>query len=201
MAKVAAFGSLVAAVALVASCGGSSSAPTSTSTPGGTATLPPSSAAVPTTFTSTKYGYALTLPAQWTGVPAVNKWDRRSGLDLESFDVDKFLADVPGKGSFGAAGRWKGDLAAYTRFLIAFTQRTHGDFCPPKPDTRGQVTIGGQPGVLLAYNCGILINIAATVHHGVGYQFTFRDSGVAAASDSTDHATFLQLLRSVQFRS
>ena len=201
MAQIAAFGSLFAAVALVASCSGSPSAPTSTSTPGATATLPPSSVAASTTFTSAKYGYTLRLPAQWTGVSAVNKWDRRSGLDLESFEVDKFFSSVTGKGSYGVAGRWNGDLAAYTTFLIAFNQRTHGDTCPPKPNTRNPVTIGDQPGVLLAYNCGILINIAATVHHGVAYQFVFRDGGVAAASDPADHATFLQILRSVHFRS
>ena len=59
--------------------------------------------------------------------------------------------------------------------------------------------MGGQPGVLLAYNCGILINIAATVHHGVGYWFAFRDPAVAAATDPADHAAFMDILRSVQF--
>ena len=141
------------------------------------------------------------MPAQWTAVGAANTWDRRSALDLESFDVDKFFSTIEGKGSFGVAGRWNRGLAAYTTFLIAWTHRTHGDTCPPKPETRTSVTIGGQPGVLLAYNCGILINIAAAVYHGVGYQFVFRDSGVAAASNAADHATFLQMLRSVQFPS
>lgn len=200
MAKIAAFGSLFAAVALVASCSGGSSAPTSAPTSGASATPVPSSAAQ-TTFTSAKYGYSLTLPAQWSDAQAVGKWDRRSALDLESLDVDRFFSGVSGKGSYAAAGRWNRGLAAYTTFLISFTHRTHGDFCPAKPDTRAAVTVGGQPGVLLGYNCGILINIAATVHHGVGYQFVFRDSGVAAASDPADHATFLQMLSSVHFLS
>lgn len=194
MAKIAAVGSLFAAVTLVASCSGSTSAPTSAA-----ATLPPSSAAAQTTFTSQSYGYTLTVPAQWSAAPADYKWDRRSGLSLDAPEVDKFFSSVTGRGSFAVAGRWKRDLAAYTTFLIAWTFRTHGDTCPPKPDTRNPVTIGGQPGVLLAYNCGILINIAATVRHGVGYQFVFRDSGVSAASDPADHAVFLQMLRSVQF--
>ena len=195
MAKIAAVGSVFAAVTLVASCSGSTSAPTSAPTSAS------SSAAAPTTFTSAKYGYTLTLPAQWVDVQAVSKWDRKSELNLESFDVDRFYSNVTGIGSYAAAGRWNKDLAAYTSFLIAFTHRTHGEFCPPKPNTRSSVTIGGQPGVLLAYNCGVLINIAATVNHGVGYQFVFRDSGVAAASDPADHATFLQILRSVQLPS
>jgi hypothetical protein len=53
--------------------------------------------------------------------------------------------------------------------------------------------------VLLAYNCGILINHAVTVHHGVGYDFAFRDPTVAAATDPTDHAALLDILGSVQF--
>jgi hypothetical protein len=53
--------------------------------------------------------------------------------------------------------------------------------------------------VLLEYNCGILINMAATVRHGVGYVFVFRDDSVQAASDRTDHAVFAQILRSVEF--
>jgi len=55
--------------------------------------------------------------------------------------------------------------------------------------------------VLLAYNCGILINIATTVRHGVAYQFVFRDGGVPAATDPADNATFMQMLRSVHFAS
>lgn len=201
MAKIAAFGTLFAAVTLVASCSGSTSAPTSASTRGASATLSPSSAAAHTTFTSAKYGYTVTLPAQWSAAPALQRWDRRSGLSLDSPEVDQFFSSVTGRGSFAVAGRWNGDLAAYTTFLIAFTHRTHGDTCPPKPNTKSPVTIGGQPGVLLAYNCGILINMAATVRHGVGYQFVFRDSGVSAASDPADHAVFLKMLRSVRFLS
>jgi hypothetical protein len=64
---------------------------------------------------------------------------------------------------------------------------------------RNRVTIGGQPGVLLAYNCGILINFALTVDHGVEYWFVFVDQGVPAATDPTDHAPFLKMLSSVQF--
>jgi len=198
-AKIAAFGSLFAAVTLVASCSGSSSSPTSSTTGGPSAT--PSSTGAPTTFTSKQYGYTLTLPAQWTSADAVGKWDRRSALDIGSFDVDRFFSGVQGKGSYGAAGRWHGDLASYTTWLVAWTHRTHGDTCPAKPSTRTPISIGGQQGVLLAYNCGILINIAATVHHGVGYHFVFKDDGVFDSTDPADRATFLQMLNSVQFPS
>ena len=48
----------------------------------------------------------------------------------------------------------------------------------PKP-----ITIGGDPATLLEYDCGILINLAATVHKGVGYQFLLRDPAVHASTD------------------
>ena len=53
--------------------------------------------------------------------------------------------------------------------------------------------------MLLGYNCGILVNIAATVHRGVGYAFFLADDSVQAATDPADHATFDKILRSVQF--
>jgi hypothetical protein len=57
---------------------------------------------------------------------------------------------------------------------------------------------GANPGILLAYNFGILINLAAAVHHGVGYQFGFRDPTVKAATDPADQAAFLAILESMQ---
>jgi hypothetical protein len=198
MAKAAVFGSVIATVTLVASCSGGTSAPKSAGSSSSPTSAAASSSAAPTTFTSAKYGYTLTVPANWIPVQAGSKWDGHTGLSIDSGQVDEFFSDVEGKGSFGVAARWTRDLAAYTRWLVSWTQLTHGETCPPKPDTRTPVTIGGQPGVLLAYNCGILINIAATVHHGVAYQFVFRDGGVPAASDPGDHAAFLQILRSVQ---
>jgi hypothetical protein len=128
----------------------------------------------------------------------LEKWDGQSNLTFdESAQVDHF-----GSGSvavIAAAAHWKRDLAAYARFWIDWTYRYHGEFCPLKPNTRNPVTIGGQPGVLLGYNCGILINHAVTVHNGVGYVFSFRDPAVDAATDPTDHATFAKILRSVEF--
>ena len=83
--------------------------------------------------------------------------------------------------------------------MMAATARDHGDTCPAKPETRNQITVGDGPGILLEYDCGILINLAAAVHHGVGYQFGFRDPTVKAATDPADHATFLDILKSIQF--
>ena len=37
--------------------------------------------------------------------------------------------------------------------------------------------LGGQPGTLLAWNCGVLVNQAVSVEHGVGFFFGFARIG------------------------
>ena len=206
MAKVATLGSLLAAVTLIASCSASSqSASPPAATSGGSATLPLPSTATPqttaasaTTFTSARYGYTVTVPAGWTSRQAFAKWDGESELDGESAYVDLLGQPAESKGVWAAAARTKRDLATDTTFAIAWNTRYHGDTCPVRP-TRSRVTVGGRPGVLLAYGCGILINFVVAVHRGVEYWFVFVDQGVPAATDPADHATFLGILKSVQF--
>jgi hypothetical protein len=194
---------MLTTIFVITSCGGtgssgsaakvSSSAATTPSSPGAS----PSTAQELTSFRSATYGYVVTPPGDWMSIQALEKWDGRSELTYDSAQVDQFGSGYPG--AFGVAAPWKRDLAADTKFLITWVSLNHGETCPPKPNTRAPVTIGGQPGVLLAYNCGILINIAATVHDGVAYWFTFRDPNVQAETDPTDHAIFLKMLRSVHF--
>jgi hypothetical protein len=203
MPRIAGCSSLLAALLLIASCSASSTPSSSSPAPNQTGSTPRSSgssqvSADPTTFTSTTYGYMLTVPAGWGSRQAFEKWDIQSELDGTSILVDLFGEPSESRGAYAAAARWKRDLAAFTTYLIAWNAHYH-EFCPQRPNTRNPVTVGGQPGVLLGYNCGILVNIAATVHDGVGYLFAFVDQGVAAATDPTDHATFLKLLKSVQF--
>jgi hypothetical protein len=202
MSKVATLGALLAAVTVIASCSASGSSGSSSPAASGAATSSSSRASQsippePTTFTSATYRYAVTLPGGWFSIQALEKWDGQSDLTFDySAQVDHF-----GSGStavIAAAAPWKRDLAAYARFWVGWTERYHGEDCPPEPDTRNPITIAGEPGVLLAYNCGIVINQAITVRNGVGWVFSFRDLGVAAATDPTDHATFLKILRSVQ---
>lgn len=139
MAKVAAFGSLLAAVTLIASCSGSgASAPRPTATSGARATLPQSSAAAPQTtaptsktFTSATYGYTLTLPAQWSTVRAQNQMGRPLGMGrrlIQRRSVYRRREKLVGHR--GAVDR---DLAACTTFLITANYRYHGEFCPLKP--------------------------------------------------------------------
>jgi hypothetical protein len=202
--KVVRWGALLAATLLFASCTGrdssissSPTSPTGTTSPssGTSQTVSPTPS---TTFTSSTYGYSLKLPAGWTSIQAQKAWDGKSVVSSAGADVDQ-LPGTYTASSWVVAAPSKQKLPAYVSALIAATTRYHGDTCPAKPATRTRVTIGGEPGMLLAYNCGILINLAAAVHHGVGYQVGFRDPSVKAATDPADHAAFLAILESVQF--
>ena len=202
MANIIGCGSLLAATVLLASCTGSDSSVSSTpaTSSGGTTSQSASQAASPTpaTFTSGTYGYELKLPALWSSIQATAKWDGKASLSSDSDEVDQFPGTYNAS-SWAVAAPSKQDLPAYTAAMIAANARDHGDTCPTKPETRNQITVGDGPGILLEYDCGILINLAAAVHHGVGYQFGFRDPTVNAATDPADHATFLDILKSIQF--
>lgn len=211
MANVIGRGSLLAAVVVVASCSGSGGSASSSPAPSHVAATSATSSAsqtaattpTPTSFTSATYGYTVTVPAQWLSVQATKRWDGKAGhamagLSHDAADVDQFVYNS-NLSSWAVAAPWKQDLAAYTTALIAANARYHGDSCPAKPQARTRITVGGSPGVLLTYNCGILINIAGVVHHGVGYRFGFRDLNVHAATDPADHAAFVHILESVQF--
>lgn len=190
---------LILASCVIASC---SAGATSNSSPSAAGSGPtgssPSQSASPVRFDSQEYGYSVTLPAGWNANQAYSKWDGQTELSRDSFDVDLFFGPAAAI-SFVAAVGWTHGLAAFARHLIANTVQYHLDTCPRRPNMQTRIAIGGRPGVLLEYNCGILINMAATVRHGVGYVFVFKDDGVNAASDPTDHSVFAQMLGSVEF--
>lgn len=151
----------------------------------------------PTVFTSPLYGYTVTVPAGWISAPAMLRWDgtKQPGPDAES---DKF--DGPESlSAWGFAGPFSGDLAAFVADRIVANARDHSDTCPvAEPEINEPLQIGGQPWVLLGWNCGALINNAVTVRAGVAYEFTFRNLAVKAASDPVDRALFLSILDSVE---
>jgi hypothetical protein len=155
------------------------------------------SAAAPTTFISTTYGYSVTVPAGWTSVAATLPWDGQSDSSHAAPAADQW--NSPGSSSAWAlAAPFDEDLAAYVKERIAANFAAHGATCPEKPAAQDPVTIGAVPGTLVAWDCGILINIGYAVHDGVGYMFGLRDPAVHAATDAEDRATFITLLESVK---
>jgi hypothetical protein len=196
---------------LLAACGSTTSQESTASAPSGSTTpaaavatttaaadVATTAAAAPTTFTSTVYGYAITVPAGWTSVSATHPWDGKSASSHEDPAADQW-SSAGSSSSWALAAASRQTLRSYVKKGIAVNFATHGDTCPEKPAAQDPVTIGGDPGMLVAWNCGILINIGFAVHDGVGYQFGFRDPAVHAASDAEDRATFVALLESVRW--
>ena len=140
----------------------------------------------------------MTLPAGWTVIPASAKWDGKASLSSISAEVDQFIGPSSATAS-GVAVPYGKKLADYVTELIAWTYKYHGDTCRAKPESQTPIKVGGAVGVLVQWNCGILINYAVTVRNGIAYQFLLRDEAVQAASDPADNATFLSLLGSVKF--
>jgi hypothetical protein len=175
-----------------------SAGPTFAATPAAAAT--PDAAATPAAFTSEMYDYSLTVPAGWSSLAAMLPYDGTSGLGHASIEVDKFVG--PAVDVFSWAQPFAGNLPELVQATIDQNVRDHSDTCPtPRPEVIEPIDVGGRPGRLLGWNCGILINEAVTVHDGIAYTFVLRDLGLAAASDPADRALLEELLDSVTFPS
>ena len=207
--------SWLAVALLVGACSGASSQPSQASAePSAVASAPsasssavadspsppasPTAAASATSFTSKTYGYSLTPPAGWTTIQATAKWDGKGAPFHDVPEADQFVSQGPASAWFFGAPTTK-DLTARVAESVEANAAEHGDTCPPVPEFQDPIEIGGEPGVLLGFNCGILINTAITVHDGVAYVFGFRDPAVHAATSPADRALFLGLLESVTF--
>ena len=158
----------------------------------------PSASTAPTSFTSETYGYSLTVPAGWATIQATAKWDGKGAPVHDVPEADQFVGPAAASAWFFGAPTTK-DLAGRVKESIAANAAEHGATCPPVPEIQDPIEIGGDPGMLVGYNCGILINTAITVHKGTAYLFGFRDPAVHAATDPKDRADFLALLESVRF--
>ena len=191
-------GGLLLLALLVGTGCASNSVPASTAaTPSPTASIEPSPSP-PSSFTSPVYGYSVELPGGWTAIEAKVAWDGTSSISSDGPEVDQWIGRTEAS-AWAYAAPYSGDLNAYTKKTVADNAKYHGTTCPPTPDAQDPITIGGEPGVLLAYDCGILINLALAVHDGVGYSFGLRDPTIPAATDPTDAAAFAGLLDTVQF--
>jgi len=162
--------------------------------PGGGLTSP---TPTPTVFRSPLYGYSIVVPTGWSATPATTRWDGVSAASLGP-NVDQVAG--PHLIVLGFAGPYAGNLTAFVQEQIAAALRDHSDTCPSNALQLNQpTTIGGQPGVLLGFNCGARIDQVITVHDGVGYAFTIRDAAFSPTLDPTDFATARSMLDSLTF--
>jgi len=157
-----------------------------------------SPAAGPISFTSPIYGYSLTVPAGWTVIAASAAWDGTGAPFHDVPEADQFIAPGGESAWFFGAPTTK-DLTGRVKESIAANAAAHGNTCPAVPEINDPIKIGSEPGRLLGYDCGILINNGLSVHKGVAYLFGFRDTSVHAATDPADRAAFLALLATVKY--
>ncbi|MGA7989015.1 MAG: hypothetical protein WCB51_11530 [Candidatus Dormiibacterota bacterium] len=152
-------------------------------------------------FSSTRYRYSITLPGGWIAEPAITTWSGTGAPNIMDTSVDVFgpANEAVTFGVFGSAAPTTSPLAAWVAYRISENFRIHGDLCAPKPDSVEPITIGGRPGTLVAYDCGLLINDAYTVVNGYGYRFVFRDPTTTTPTNPADHAMFTTMLGSVVF--
>ena len=205
---------LAVALVVAACASGSTSSPAAVASPEATASQV-ASAAAPTTsaspsaadptpsasssaFISNTYGYSLTVPAGWTTVQAMLAWDGKGMPGHDVAEADQFISQGTASSWFYGAPTTK-DLAGQVKQAIAGIAIDHGDTCPPLPASQDPIKIGGEPGILLSYDCGILINNAVAVLGGKSYLFGFRDPAIHAATDPADREIFVDLLVSVKF--
>ena len=194
-------GAAVAASLFAAACAGSpsGSAPSavasSSATPSSTATA----AGSQLTFTSALYAYSIVLPTGWSAAPATRRWDGTKSPGSDDLVNDRFVTGVSAS-AWARAAPVSGNLGAYVAATIAANAEFHGSTCGTEPpDAVEPITIGGETGSLLAWDCGILINVGVTIHAGNGYFFGFRDPAIHAATDPLDHDLFVAMLASVSF--
>lgn len=151
----------------------------------------------PLVFRSPLYGYSVAVPTGWSTTSATTRWDGQSqpfqGLNVDQVSGAHLLV-------LGYAGPFAGDLTAYVQDRMAATARDHSDTCPTNAlQSNESITIGGQPSVLLGLNCGARIDQAITVRDGIGYDFTIRDLGFAAALDPAELGSARSMLDSLIF--
>ncbi len=204
---------MILAGLLIAGCASSVSPGASPlpNSPSPLATSGPSAQGVPTSFTSTLYGYSVTLPAGWRVVEAQTKWDGNGSPTYDDQVVDQLIAPESTGRCTGVftCGPLAWVLAApTTKTLTEFTKEQDaaaaaGHSCPPSPEKQEQVTIDGQAGLLETKHCpataGALTLGAVTIHGGVGYLFNLVDLSSDPTAEPADRSDFLALLGTVHF--
>jgi hypothetical protein len=169
----------VAALALLNQTSSVGRAPTPTPQPSATAGAVASPApsptteptAPPSTFTSSRYGYSIDLPAGWTGYPAFVSWDGTSAPAYDQAAVDQ-LKSSTGTVAWVMSAPTTKTLPPYIAAQTAIDAVEHP--CPTAAELDQAITIDGEPARMLVKHCGTLVVSAAVIHKGSGYFFYFQ---------------------------
>jgi hypothetical protein len=155
----------------------------------------PSPEPTSTTYTSSLYGYSLTLPGGWQAVPASTRWDGISDPGHDEPTVDQMSGpETTVAWAFSTPPVTK-DLRAYASDRLAADAEAHP--CPKTPATTAKITIDGQAGLLMSRDCGILVLTALTIRRGAGFLLYLQDSSIHSATYPPDEKILAAMLASV----
>ena len=162
---------------------------------------PPNGPAAARTVTSRQYGYTEALPGGWRSVrQAAQRWNGQGSPGDGDSVVDLFRGPR-GVEAWALSTPTKASLAAYTATVIRESHANHP--CPVRPQTNQAITIGGVPARLLDTQCpagsGFLVEIAVTIHHGIGFVFGSQNpSGEVPTDQRADRAAFRNFLAGIR---
>jgi len=119
--------------------------------------VPSASASIPAmtqSFTSEKYGYSVSYPADWRVEPATTLWSPpewgANGSDMAELDL---ITPVDDSGLFRAASALAPDAVSVDDWIASFITFSDVAGCNPARDTLEPVVIGGEAGRLRGF-CG-----------------------------------------------
>ena len=202
-ARRQAFGSALPAIATAAvmtACASSATQPGTQAAPTQLAGTQASTtkASTPKEFVSTRYGFAVTLPQDWSEVDASFAWDGRELQSPGSPFFANFTAPTANRSLMGAAATVpKGmQLAQWQAAMV----RGAGSSCV-EPSSAEATTLGGQPALAWTETCDgetVHTNKLAALHDGRGYMIYLPS---AAANDAEDRRIFEGIRQSFRFTS
>jgi hypothetical protein len=199
-----AFGSALTAltaitmVAVMTGCVSSGSQPGTQAASTHPATLASTMQASPQEFVSTRYGFAVTLPKDWSEVDAQFAWDGRELQSPGSPFFANFTAPTADRTLMAASATVpKGmQLAEWQAAMV----RGHLPSCS-EPSSAEATTLGGEPALTWTERCDggtVNSNKVAALHGGRGYMVYLPS---AAANDAEDRRIFEAMRQSFRFTS
>jgi len=155
-------------------------------------------AATPQEFVSTRYGFAVTLPQDWSEVDALFAWDGRGLQSPGSPFFANFTAPTNNRTLMAAAATVpKGmQLAEWQAAMV----RGHLSSCS-EPSSVEATNLGGERALAWTEKCDggtVNSNKVAALHGGRGYMIYMPS---AAANDAEDRRIFEGMRQSFRFTS
>ena len=190
----------ITTIALMTSCASSGNPPSTKATPKQPAATQAATttATTPKEFVSTRYGFAVTLPQDWSEVDASFAWDGRELQAPGSPFFANFSEPTSKRILMGASATVpKGmQLAKWQAAMV----RGHLPSCS-KPSSVRATTLAGEPALAWTETCDsgeVNSNKVAALHHGRGYMIYMPSD---AANNAEDRRIFEAMRQSFRFTS